>query len=350
VRRFLFLIALVVAAGLLVAGCSNGRSLAASYNSTDVTQRALNDDLEALAKSKELRSQLESQQNIKLQPSKGTFNSTLAANWLASLVRQAVVDDEVESRHLKVTATDREKAKQSITSQLFTQGIFDEFPKSFQNRLVEREAKVEILQASLAKEAKVTEAQIEDFYAKNKDQLCASGKLLYAIAAQSQADAAAAVTEIRGGKSFGDVAKERSADSTTGQRGGLAGCVGSLQLPAEIQTVVTALADGAVSEPVASSNTYYVLQVQPLTVERIHDQIEQQLRQNSSVQAFTDKKLKAGKVWVDPRYGTKSFANSSFTIKPPVAKSPKSRPSKSSTTTSGPAGSATTAPGTPTSP
>ena len=138
------LAALVALAGCGGAGASPAAATVAGH---DITRHDLNLDLDAISNNKALRADPSIQ--IASTP-KGTLNAGVTASWLGGLVRQVVIDQEFARRHLKITAADRAAARTNLEQQQFGPAIFAAFSKSFVNRVVEREARIEALAKSLA--------------------------------------------------------------------------------------------------------------------------------------------------------------------------------------------------------
>jgi hypothetical protein len=125
-----------------LSGCGGASPAAATIAGHDISRHDLNLDLEAISNNKALRNNPQIQ--IASTP-KGTLNSSVTASWLAGLVRQVVIDREFSRRHLSVTAADRAAARSNLEQQQFGTAIFNGFSKSFRDRVVEREARIEAL-------------------------------------------------------------------------------------------------------------------------------------------------------------------------------------------------------------
>lgn len=142
--RLLSLVA-PLAALVILSGCGGGSSAAATVAGHEISRRDLNRDLNAIVDNKPLRDTTQLQ--IASTP-KGTLNSSITASWLAGLVRQVVVDNEFNRRHLQVTAQDLASARSNLEQQQFGPAIFNGFSKSFRDRVVAREARIEVLARS----------------------------------------------------------------------------------------------------------------------------------------------------------------------------------------------------------
>jgi len=78
--------------------------------------------------------------------------------------------------------------------------------------------------------------------------------------AQIRQTAERLVSNIRGGAAFANIARQFS-QSATAQRGGDLGWVQLGQIPQEIESVLTSLAPGQVSEPIQTPTGFYIIQV-----------------------------------------------------------------------------------------
>lgn len=126
----------------MLAGCGSTTASAATVAGHDISRHDLNRDLDAISKNKALRND----PRIQLASTpKGTLNAAISASWLTVLVRQVVIDREFDRRHLHVTAADRATARTNLEQQQFTPEVFRAFTTPFQNRIVDQEARIEVL-------------------------------------------------------------------------------------------------------------------------------------------------------------------------------------------------------------
>jgi hypothetical protein len=143
--RLLSLVALLAVAAVL-SGCGAGAPAAAKVSGREISRDDLNRDLRAIIDNKPLRRTPSIQ--VASTP-KGTVNSGITASWLTGLVRQVVIDREFARRRLTVTPAARASAAANLEQQQFGPEIFGGFSKSFRDRLIDREARLEALYASL---------------------------------------------------------------------------------------------------------------------------------------------------------------------------------------------------------
>jgi hypothetical protein len=86
--------------------------------------------------------------------------------------------------------------------------------------------------------------------------------LVSVIATDTEAKAKAASNELKQGKSFADVARTSSLDST-GQVGGLLGCLNENTLPGELQSAAETVPLNVVTVPIVTNGGAYLVYVQP---------------------------------------------------------------------------------------
>jgi parvulin-like peptidyl-prolyl isomerase len=107
------------------------------------------------------------------------------------------------------------------------------------------------------------------------------------------------------GASFAALAKANSVDSSTAPQGGAIGCVPDSELTAPLDTIVAGLALKTVSNPVAFSSDYLLLEVtarEPETYPQLVSSIVG--LEQPTLGKFFPKLIKGAKVQLDPQYGT----------------------------------------------
>jgi peptidyl-prolyl cis-trans isomerase C len=337
VRR-LALVGLVAVFVSAATGCSNNGSADAA------TVRFTDDKGEHIARIKrdqfmqELRDYVGNKELIKAVAANpqlhlvGDATSSTDPRFTAQLlgedIAQAAFDAEFNEHNLKVTPELRQQATQQVKQRYALQNemttdpstgqqtfigpgvIFNAFPKSTQDRLVEQAARQLAVQDSL--------------------NSCPSGRMVSHILLRDRAAADAAYQEIKNGASFTDVAKKESIDPS-GKQGGLLGCLCPGEFVKEFQDVADKVPLDVVTVPVQSKFGYHLILVQKFDPALAQsNQSVQQSVQSCAQGAITDR-LKH--VTVDPRFGT--WDGQQFTVTPPVVPNPRNdrTPLKSTTTT-----------------
>lgn len=335
---------LAVAAALVLSGCSStGRPAAATVNGTDISRRTLQDDLEALVSNEDLVERLESSEAAGGQPiSEQAVPAALTASWLTTLVSQAIVDEAIEDRDLKVTDDDRAEARSQIEqSQGFgPKETFEKFPKWFQDRVVEQQARTNVLRADLQASRNLDESTLRRFYEESGSQLCPSRRLVSHIVVATQEQADQVVEQLNEGADFAQLADSVSTSRLAGPGGRLT-CIDSQnweQLDEGLRNTAFALASGATSGPVQLSDGFHIVRVDDFTFENARPLIAALIEQQvDPLNVLLQRRLERADITVDPRYGRPVNSEQGFAIQPPRERVPRSKP-PGSTTTTAPAG------------
>jgi parvulin-like peptidyl-prolyl isomerase len=122
------------------------------------------------------------------------------------------------------------------------------------NQMVERE---------FAGRIQITDAEVQEYYDKNKPdfQVDEEEVHLFDLQTKSQAEAEGALQEIRAGKSFEQVARDRSTGAFR-ETGGDLGFVRKNELPVELSRIAFVLPEGGVSGALKSGEGFHVLKAQ----------------------------------------------------------------------------------------
>ncbi|OGB92274.1 MAG: hypothetical protein A2Z31_07450 [candidate division NC10 bacterium RBG_16_65_8] len=100
------------------------------------------------------------------------------------------------------------------------------------------------------------------------------------IMVKTEGEAQAVQVELKSGKPFGDVAKEKSQDTGTAEKGGDLGMVGRGQTEPEFEAAAFALKDGELSEIVKTQYGYHILKGGPhATTVQPFDEVKDKLRE-----------------------------------------------------------------------
>ena len=235
-------------AGLAVgtSACNPVTPYAAVVNGTTISTSDLNSELSALAKAGA---------GVNGQGA-GTYSNAAAAQVLSRQIDFLVLGQELARRHVSVSSGDLTAARADIaTSGQFPPGVFEKFPKSYQDVLVQRQAELTALAASIAG-VDISPSGIASYEAVH-------GADLQNVCAQwiTMADLGTAATvsnDLKAGKAFSAEAQARSSDTNTNSSGGQLGCHAGIlyaQLGQGVEKAVTTLALGQPSAPVAGTVT-----------------------------------------------------------------------------------------------
>ncbi|MGI8792977.1 MAG: foldase protein PrsA [Acidimicrobiales bacterium] len=332
--RLLVLFAAVLFVG---AGCGSTSSYAAIVDGKRISQKALDEELEAIAGNAAYRTQLEQQGAVITGTGKGTFDTAFVAQVLNRQILLEIVHQEFERRELNLSDADTASSRETVQDQTAGAAVFEEFSKNYQDTLTRRNAEVVALQAAMA-EKPITDEAVAEFYEANKAELfaetCVSHILLSpqtrgeTPSLDSGADASALIAEanrlkarIARGEEFAKVAGEASKDQTS-ESGGSLGCVGPGNFVPEFETTMETLEPGQVSDPVRTQFGIHLILVTERKVQTL-DEAEDQVRQRLLAQAQGDfqtwllGQTSELKIEVNPRYGRFSAEGESPRVIPP---------------------------------
>jgi len=276
----------VVVAAFGVSSCSSTLNDAATvkyHDSTgahtvDISQSQLNRELEQLAKNKPFVQEVKAQY-LQHSDAKNSLDQALVARWLSTLIAQTAIDGEFSADKLEITSSDQASAKQAREQEFGP--AFDSFSKSFQQLLIDRDARA---------------IAIQNYYTS-----CPSGRLVYHLATPNHDAAEAAFNLIRSGQTFESVARAKSVDTTTGQVGGAMGCLIPGSMLPEIENVAKQVPFDVVTVPVKTRYGYDLILVRkwtPTDSQQFGTQL--QTAAGNAVRA----REQALHVWLDPRYGS----------------------------------------------
>jgi PPIC-type PPIASE domain len=331
VKKLSFLLAGLFALALVAQGCGAAAANAATVNGHTISQKDLNDELEAIKGNKTYAQAVEqqlAQGGEKLSGSgNGTFDSTFVARVLTRQVFLAIVHEALLKRHIEVKPSDitaAEKSQQDQFQSQFGNGkVWLAFPKTYRDTLARRAAEVQALQNGLST-TKVDDKAVAAYYNSHKaefEQTCVSHILAAfpglgsgsAPPQPSPADDAAAKAKAQGwkdklnaGADFAALAKAESQDPGSAPNGGDLGCQGGFVK--EFTDAMNALQPGQISDPVRSQFGWHIIKVtsrKQQTLAEATPQIQQTLQgqQQNVIQDFLTKALKTAKITVNPKYG-----------------------------------------------
>jgi foldase protein PrsA len=151
------------------------------------------------------------------------------------------------------------------------------------------------IQEKITKDAgKVTDAEVQEYYDKNKAQYTQPEmRDLRIVLTKTKADADKAKKELDGGAKFGDVVKEYSIDTITKKDGGKLQNVAKGQQEKALGDASFKAKKGEIVGPIKTETGYYVVQVDKITASKlvpfkdVKEQIKQQLTQTKPQEALT---------------------------------------------------------------
>ena len=338
--------ALVLGAGAVLSGCSTLSGTAVSVNGSSLSNKEFTDRLDALAKDPGYLAVFFSasgqcQASSVYGSNKQNYSTAFTTQVLDQQIAFDVAHQEVERRHLSVTASDLSAVKTQFVSSVTQQcpsvtdgaAVLTKLGK-YENVLLRGYADEVALEHDF--ETKLnTDAGLRGLYDKTKseykDMACvslidvetkpaatqdSSGNIVSAPAsafAAALTKAQALETQIANGASFESVAKSSSNDPTSAAKGGAIGCVKKGSLSSSgfpgLDTAAFGQAVGEVGAPVKTTLGYAIVKVTSrgdLTFEQAKSLVQQSVSttaQNLFADYLTTASRKAD-VAVDPQWGS----------------------------------------------
>jgi parvulin-like peptidyl-prolyl isomerase len=289
---------------LSVSGCSN-KNVVAKVNGEAITTQALDQQLE----------QLKKQYPNMFTGADGEgrlldFKQRLLDN----IINQKLVEQAAKDKGIKVSDEDVQKQIDQLKAGFKDQAQFDEALKSagmsvdglklqIRNQLVTQK-----LIESLASNAKISDADIQAYYDKNKEQFFqkAAKKASHILfKPEDKANAEKVLAEVKAGGDFAALAKKNSVDTATQSKGGDLGWPSTAYVP-EFQAALDKLKKGQTTAALVQTPFgWHIIRVtderagvqQPIA--EVKAQIEQiivQQRKGDAYQTFLDDLRKKAKI------------------------------------------------------
>ncbi len=351
------LIAAALFASVLVA-CGDGRQArapAATVNGSVITAADFQAELRVLADSKPLQTALSANKGPRIWTTEGAVTSDIASQWLASMIQEEIIEQDLAERGLTISPEQRASSAQTAGNQLGGPDVFGTFPKWFRDTVIERTAKAGTLLAAYAG-LPPREADLRQYYADHEATRCSSGLRLAHILVATQAEAIAARAQIVSGTPFATVAQKVSTDSGSSAKGGDLGCRGVDTYVDAFENVANALAPNQLSQPVSTQFGWHLITVTPDSFDSARASIEEAYTTDAQDRfgTYLRDQLRAAHVTVDPRFGRVFQSQDTFEILPPQPPAVREEPAPGApsvstrTTAPGATGATTTtAPGSP---
>jgi peptidyl-prolyl cis-trans isomerase C len=154
----------------------------------------------------------------------------------------------------------------------------------------------QLVEKTFAEKISVNDSNILDYYEKNKSMFVVEEDEvhLFHVLSKSPADAESAMQQIRAGRPFEQVAKERSIDPFR-EKGGDMGFVGRNDIIPELSRIAFSLPDGNISPILKSNQGYHIIKVvkrhvkgETRDLSEVKDEIAQRLRVNNERAIYLD--------------------------------------------------------------
>lgn len=282
------------------------------------------------------------------------FNTTQGKEMLAGMQQQLIQQlterelllMEADKRGLKATEAEVEAKLADVKKQFPDTAAFEKAikdygltPADLKTQLFKAVA-IEKLQKDVSKDLAVTDAQVADYYAKNKAQF-AHGEEVEAShilvkfdeaskdKAKDEARALAKIKDlhakVKAGGDFAKLAGEHSDDPGSKTQGGSLGYFGKGRMVPEFEKTSFAMKNGEVSAPFKTQFGYHIIKrtgfrparTEPLA--EVKGAIQEQLtaqQQGERFQQFVDTLKKDAQIEVRPEYQPKPASNSAAPFMP----------------------------------
>src|ERR1700736_1361677 len=238
-RNRLAVVACAVALGMIpgIAGCAGQDKTVVTVNGEKITKGQLDNRLEGQAGKTTLQQMVDT--NLVLQYGK--------------------------SQNITVTDAELQDAINALMAR-FPAGQFDTIIKN-QGLTMDDVKNIErvqlIIRKAVDKQVNISDAQVRDFYAKNK-QLYSTPAQVRArhILVKTKAEADAVEAQLRAGGNFATIAQKVSIDPGSKMQGGELGWFGPTQMVKPFADVAYSLQVGQISQPVQTAFGWHVIQLE----------------------------------------------------------------------------------------
>jgi foldase protein PrsA len=335
--RFPAAVAAVLAVALALAACGSEGPFAATVDGHSISEESLSGELRSIAANERYLASIETRLPVR-GSGQGAFDEALSAEVLRRLIFYSLMDREVTRRKLRITDQDLATARAALASRLGSD-ILAAFPRSYQDMLVEREARVNALTISLAGQEATDEAA-RTYYESHTDeftQACVSHIL---VSTRERAD------QIKGrlaaGESFEAVARAESQDSVSALKNGDLGCdfTPGASYPPDFLAAAFSQPVGEVGNPVQTTFGFHLIRVTQRGVppfENVVGQAREKLvaAGQAKLQEWLNGAIEQASIRVNPKFGTFRKSGISSVVVPPeepmaggggAATTPTSRP------------------------
>lgn len=193
-----------------------------------------------------------------LQRQRGQIPSEQWGELLRALVREEILVQEARADRLDQDASVKDRLEQ-VGRQI----------------LIE-----ELLKRHVLDPTRVTEEEARKMYDENKALFTSEGIRVGHIMLKTQAEAEAVRQELEAGKDFAELAKAKSQDTASAEKGGDLGTLSRGQTEAEFEEAAFKLKEGELSPVVKTQHGYHIIQGGPhVSLTQPFDEVKDRLRQ-----------------------------------------------------------------------
>ncbi|QWD92700.1 peptidyl-prolyl cis-trans isomerase [Polynucleobacter asymbioticus] len=192
--------------------------------------------------------------------------SKITTNQLNDWVASAVADGNPDTPQLRQNILNDLVMREAINQDVKKTGLLNKGNNAFKVKLAEQNAIVELWFAQYLKAHPITEADVQAEYDKqvalSKDPKNSKEYQVSQIVVATEAEALALMKQIKDPSSFAILAKEKSLDKSTSERGGLVGWALPSQLAAPMNEIVPTLTKGKIApKPIQTNVGWYIIQL-----------------------------------------------------------------------------------------
>jgi len=344
VRRFsTFFAAPVIALAVLATACGSVSPYAAKVDNKSISEEDLTRELRSIAANGPYLRLIESRQQVK-GTGAGTFDAAFTALALTRQIYYQLIGTELASRKLTVGPDDLAAAREAVIEQIQGEDVFEDFPKSYQDELIRRQAQLDLLTLSLTGVTGSAEEAGRAYYDSHKDEFASACVSHILVASREKADDIRA--RLGRGEDYATIARAESTDTQSAQKGGELGCDinQSTGFVPEFMLAVFNQPVGEAGAPVQTQFGFHIIKVtsrQTPPYDQVRDQVRLKLTTNGQENLLTwlQETVAKADIEINPKYGTFNKEGASPGVVPPAR--PADAPATSTPLIPGPAGGAT---------
>jgi foldase protein PrsA len=185
---------------------------------------------------------------------------------LDNMINELIVNQAAQKAGITVTDQDVQTELDALKKQMGSEDMYQQALQQYgmtEAKLKEQLHMQAALKKLLADKISVTDDAIKTYYDQNKQQYATPEQVqLSQIVVKTKDDAAAIVSQLKGGADFAALAKEKSTDTNSKDKGGALDYVSKGTLDPAVEKAAFALKTGEISDPVQAGNgSFYVLKV-----------------------------------------------------------------------------------------
>ncbi len=325
--------ALVAGLALAAAACGSVSPYAARVDNKSISQEDLESELRSIAANGPYLALIESRQQVK-GTGAGTFDAAFTALALTRQIYYELIDSELARRKLSVGSDDLAAARAAVVEQLQGEDVFKDFPKPYQDELIRRQARLDLLTLSLNGQTGSPEEAARAYYDSHKEEFAKACVSHILVPTQEKADEVKA--RLGRGDDFATVARAESQDAQSAAQGGELGCdiTQETGFVPEFLLAVFNQPVGEVGAPVRTQFGFHLIKVTSRNVPP-YDQVKDDARGRlatpgqEKLLTWLQETVTNAKIEVNPKYGTFNKEGASPGVVPPA------RPADTTETTVG---------------